>query len=83
MSDRITGLVQRGKAGRVHEVMVDVMPFEDGVGVITEPRLERSHFGLVNVIQSQLINVARPFRIRTTQCLTQSITAAPQKNAKG
>ena len=43
------------------------MPFEDGVGVITEPRLERIHFRFVNVIQTQLINVARFFCIRTAK----------------
>jgi hypothetical protein len=43
------------------------MPFENGVGVIAEPRFERLHFGLVHVIKTQLVNVLRHFCIRTAQ----------------
>ena len=44
-----------------------VMPFEDCIGVITEPRFERIHFGFVNVIQTQFVNVVRLFCIRAAK----------------
>ena len=57
----------RGIFGRPITNTLHVVPSEDRVDVITKASFESIHFALVDVIQTQFVNVVRRFRIRSAE----------------
>jgi hypothetical protein len=57
----------RGIFGRPITNTLHVVPSEDRVDVITKASFESIHFALIDVIQTQFVNVLRRFRVGSTE----------------